>query len=197
MRSRLALLWNDSYGRYVWSFRLACLYNQTSGIHNYQMHLSGLWPCNLIHLLRQPIDWMSMEYGLHTSNAWMIGHNNSIAESRGRFVRWSIVRYGWFYSERQGVHSCSSEERCEEIHVLRRESLEEIRSPTYAFGLFRLESSTLFLPWWWFKIMALKKFSIENRTWVYRLNGRTVIAYCWNNWCRMCIVFTFFTGKNR
>ncbi len=27
-----------------------------------------------------------MEYGLHTSNAWMIGHNNSIAESRGRFV---------------------------------------------------------------------------------------------------------------
>ncbi len=23
---------------------------------------------------------------------WMIGHNNSIAESRGRFVRWSIVR---------------------------------------------------------------------------------------------------------
>ena len=32
------------------------------------------------------------------------------------------------------------------------------RSPTYAWGLFRLESSALFLPWWWCKIMALKKF---------------------------------------
>ena len=62
-----------------------------------------------------------MEYGLHTSNAWMIvGHNNSIAESRGRFVV-CMVEYcavDSIYSERQGVHSCSSEERYEEIHVI-------------------------------------------------------------------------------
>ena len=31
-------------------------------------------------------------YGLHTPGAWMIGHNISIEESQGRFVRWSIVR---------------------------------------------------------------------------------------------------------
>ena len=43
-------------------------------------------------------------YGLHTSGAWMIGHNISIEESR-----WSFVRL--IYSERQGVHSYSFNKR--------------------------------------------------------------------------------------
>jgi len=33
-----------------------------------------------------------MEYGVHTSNAWMTCHDISIVEFRGRLVRWSIVR---------------------------------------------------------------------------------------------------------
>jgi hypothetical protein len=48
-----------------WSFISTHLYTQTSGIYSYQMHLSGLWPCNLIHILKQSIDRMA-ERQIHT-----------------------------------------------------------------------------------------------------------------------------------
>jgi len=38
-----------------------------------------------------PKQW-SMEYGLHTSRAWMIDHNISIEKSLGRIVKRSSVR---------------------------------------------------------------------------------------------------------
>ena len=43
--------WMTLMGGTDWSFRSKCFFNQASGVHNYHMHLSGLWPCNLIHLL--------------------------------------------------------------------------------------------------------------------------------------------------
>jgi len=66
-----------------------------------------------------------MEYGLHTFNAWIIGHDIYSAESRG-YGLYGGVLYGRFYSERQGVHSRSSAERCDEIHVLATEGLRTV-----------------------------------------------------------------------
>ena len=43
-----------------------------------------------------------------------------------------------------------------------------IRCPTYAWGLFRLESSILYLPRLWCKILARKTSSSEDRARVYR-----------------------------
>ena len=39
--------------------------------------------------MRINIEW-SMEYGLHTFSAWMIGHNISIEESMGRIVHCTV-----------------------------------------------------------------------------------------------------------
>ena len=77
------------------------------------------------------------------------------------------VLYGWFYSERRCVYSCSSDERS------RRDpgSTEGLPSgfavQRTLWGSFRLESSILYLPWLWCKIMAFKKFSSENRTRIF------------------------------
>jgi len=46
----------------------------------------------------------------------MIGHNNPIAESRGRFVVCTVE----YCTVDSIVNAKVSEERCEEIHVLRR-----------------------------------------------------------------------------
>ena len=43
--------------------------------------------------------------------------------------------------------------------------------------------------------LAVQSYPYTHTT--YLSNGRTVIAYCWNNWWCMCIVLTFFTWKNR
>ena len=70
-----------------WSFRSTYLYNPTSRIRNYQMHLSGLWQCNRIHLLCQPIDWMA-ERQLHnvvTIDAAYDLYSHSLQERIGNY----------------------------------------------------------------------------------------------------------------